>query len=367
LTDVIKGAEPGEAEVSPRESHASPADIQDPRLRREAQKAAIWIGLALLAALVVFFAQPLLVIFGGIVFAAMIDGGSRLLDRVLPIRRGWRILIVLLLTAAFLAWAAYFTGNQIAAQAAEMPALVERQVQRLLDWARGHGFDVDSSDLNGVMNQLATGVGPVTRALGGLLGGLTTLFLIAVLGIYIAVEPKLYERGIAWMLPAEERPYLAETVGRMAFALRRLLAGRLLGMFIEGFATGIALSLYGVPMAALLGLLTGLLAFLPNIGAPVSGALMILVGFSGGTDMGLFCIAVYVTVQTLDSNVIIPMVAKKTVDLAPALVLGAQLIFGVMFGILGLALADPMVAMLKILLERRSERNTEAAAAAANG
>jgi len=65
---------------------------------------------------------------------------------------------------------------------------------------------------------------------------------------------------------------------------------------------------------------------------------MILVGFSGGTDMGLFCIAVYVTVQTLDSNVIIPMVAKKTVDLAPALVLGAQLIFGVMFGILGLAL-----------------------------
>ena len=356
---MIKGAEPGEAEVPAPQSHASPADIQDPRLRREAQKAAIWIGMALLAALVVFFAQPLLVIFGGIVFAAMIDGGARLLGRVLPIRRGWRILIVLLLTAAFLAWAAYFTGNQIAAQAAEMPALVERQVQRMLGWARGHGFDVDAGDLDGVMRQLATGVGPVTRALGGLLGGFATLFLIAVLGIYIAVEPKLYERGIAWMLPADERPYLRETVGRMAFALRRLLAGRLLGMFIEGVATGVALSLYGVPMAALLGLLTGLLAFLPNIGAPVSGALMILVGFSGGTDMGLFCIAVYITVQTLDSNVIIPMVAKKTVDLAPALVLGAQLVFGVMFGILGLALADPLVAMVKILLERRSERTQD--------
>ena len=274
------------------------------------------------------------------------------------------ILIVLLAAAGFLAWAAYFTGNQIAAQAAEMPALIDRQVQALLGWARGHGFDVDAGDLDGVMRQLATGVGPVTRALGGLLGGFATLFLLAVLGIYVAVEPKLYERGIAWMLPADERPYLAETVGRMAFALRRLLAGRLLGMFIEGVATGVALSLYGVPMAALLGLLTGLLAFLPNIGAPISGALMILVGFSGGTDMGLFCIAVYITVQTLDSNVIIPMVAKKTVDLAPALVLGAQLVFGVMFGILGLALADPLVAMVKILLERRSERNTEAAAAA---
>jgi predicted PurR-regulated permease PerM len=56
------------------------------------------------------------------------------------------------------------------------------------------------------------------------------------------------------------------------------------------------------------------------------------------------------------------MVAKKTVDLAPALVLGAQLIMGAMFGILGLALADPLVAMIKIWLERHSLRNAEVAA-----
>ena len=340
---------------------SSPADIHDPRLRREAQKAAIWIGMAALAAMVVFFAQPLLVIFGGIVFAAMIDGGARLLGRALPIGRGWRIAIVLVATALFLVWAAYFTGSQIASQAAEMPAIIERQVGRLLGWARGHGFNVDTGDFNGIMQQMATGVGPVTRALGGLIGFFTTMFLIVVLGIYIAVEPRLYERGIAWMLPVEERPYLAETVNRMASALRRLLAGRLLGMAIEGVATWLALAAYGVPMAALLGLLTGLLAFLPNIGAPISGALMVLVGFSGGTEMGLYCFAVYVVVQVVDSNIIIPMVAKKTVDLAPALVLGAQLIFGVMFGILGLALADPLIALAKILLERRSERNTEAA------
>jgi predicted PurR-regulated permease PerM len=108
----------------------------------------------------------------------------------------------------------------------------------------------------------------------------------------------------------------------------------MLGMVIEGVATWIALAVYGVPMAALLGLLTGLLVFLPNIGAPISGILMILVGFSGGTAMGIYCIIVYVVVQTVDGNVIVPMVAKRTADLAPALVLGAQLIFGVLFGIL---------------------------------
>jgi putative permease len=361
--DQPKEAESAHEEAMERQPvHRGLVDIQDPRLRYEARKAAIWIGMAALAALVVFFAQPLLVIFGGIVFAAMIDGGARLLGRVLPIGRGFRITIVLLLTLAFLVWAVTFAGSQIAQQAAQMPAVVEVQMQRALGWARDHGIEINVGNFQSLAQQMLTGVGPLTRALGGLIGGFTTLFLIVVLGIYIALEPRLYERGVAWMLPAGERKEWSETADRMGYAMRRLLAGRLLGMFIEGVATWLALWAYGVPMAALLGLLTGLLAFLPNIGAPISGALMILVGFSGGTDMGVFCIIVYVVVQTVDSNIIIPMVAKKTVDLAPALVLGAQLLFGVMFGILGLALADPLVAMVKILLERRSARNTAAAA-----
>jgi predicted PurR-regulated permease PerM len=357
-----KAADQAHAKAMARQAvPLGPTDIQDPRLRHEARKAAIWIGMAALAALIVFFAQPLLVIFGGVVFAAMIDGGARLLGRVLPIRRGARIAIVLVATLVFLLWAAAFTGSQIAQQAAEMPAIIELQVQRALAWARGHGVELKVDDFRTMAQQMLTGVGPVTRALGGIIGGLTTLFLLVVLGIYFAIEPRLYQRGVAWMLPGDNSGEWQETAARMGSALRRLLAGRLLGMFIEGVATWLALWVYGVPMAALLGLLTGLLAFLPNIGAPVSGALMILVGFSGGVDMGLYCIAVYVVVQTVDSNIIIPMVAKKTVDLAPAVVLGAQLVMGVMFGILGLALADPMVAMIKILLERRSERNSEAA------
>jgi len=126
---------------------------------------------------------------------------------------------------------------------------------------------------------------------------------------------------------------------------------------VEGVATWLLLAVYGVPMAGLLGLLTGLLAFLPNIGAPISGALMVLVGFSGGVDMGIYCIIVYIVVQVVDGNIIVPMVAKKTADLAPALVLGAQLIMGALFGLLGLILADPLVAMIKVALERQSVRN----------
>jgi len=141
------------------------------------------------------------------------------------------------------------------------------------------------------------------------------------------------------------------------------MAGRLLGMVVEAIFTYIMLAwvapligIGAVPMAALLAILTGLLAFVPNLGAIISGALMVLVGFSGGVEMGIYTIAVYFFVQNFDGYVVIPMIAKKTVDLAPALVLAFQLIMGILFGILGLFLADPLLAMIKVALERRAER-----------
>ncbi len=338
-------------------NQAGPTDISDPLLRAEVKRAGVWIGMAALVALVVLLANPLMVIFGGMVFAAMIDGGARLLGRVLPIARGWRVAIVMLIGVGFIIWVALFAGSQIAAQAAELPNTVKAQTLRSLEWMQGHGFAINAKNFDAVIQQALGGVTEITHAVGGIIGTFTTIFLIIVMGIYFAAEPRLYQRGVAWMLPADRRDYFQGTAHLMGKSLRRLLFGRLVGMSVEGAATWLMLQIYGVPMAALLGLLTGMLAFLPNIGAPISGLLMVLVGFSGSTDMGLYCIAVYLIVHMIDGNIIGPLIAKKTVDLAPAVVLGAQLIMGVLFGILGLALADPMVAMIKVLLEREAERH----------
>ncbi|MBC2665788.1 AI-2E family transporter [Novosphingobium flavum] len=358
--EIDRAAAPhGETPASPITSRAGPTDFAGDDIKGEAKRAAVWIGMAAAVVAAVFMAQPLLVIFAGLVFAAMIDGGARLLGRVLPIGRGWRILIVVLGGFAFLGWTAWFAGSTVASQAAQLPATVETQALRGLGWLEAHGIKVGSGDLKSFVQQALGGVAQLTRVVGGILGGATTLFLVVVLGIYVAAEPRLYQRGLAWMLPMESRAHFHGTAALMGRSLRMLMFGRLIGMTVEGIGTGLALAIYGVPMAGLLGLLTALLAFLPNIGAPISGLIMVLVGFSGGTTMGFYCIAVYVIVQTVDGNLIVPMVAKKTVDLAPALVLGAQLIMGALFGILGLALADPLVAMIKIWLERHSARRAE--------
>lgn len=349
-----------------KDRRVSPTRIADPRLRFEFARAAIWslvVGGIILA---VYIAQPLLVVFGAMVFAAMIDGGARLLGRVLPIGRTWRVAIVILLGILFFAWLGYFAGTTISDEAAQFPAIVERQINQLLIWARAQGFDISQEQLKNHVGAVTSGIGTVTRALGGLFGGLTTIVLILIIGIYVALEPKLYQRGLEWMLPRGKRAHFAGTLEQMAFTLRRLMAGRLLGMVVEGVFTYVMLAYFSrligvgeVPMAALLAILTGLLAFIPNLGAIVSGVLMALVGFAGGVDMGVYTIVVYFFVQNFDGYVIIPMIAKKTVDLAPALVLAAQLVMGLLFGILGIFLADPLLAMLKVALERRADRNLE--------
>ncbi|QJU56661.1 AI-2E family transporter [Sphingomonas sp. AP4-R1] len=348
-----------------REEAPGPTDNSDPLTLREFKRAIVWVAVVVAVLLLWFLSEPLLLIIGGIVVAQMLDGGVRLLGRILPVGRGIRLAIVATLVAAAMVAFLAFAGTQLTGQAQALQSVVTHQLQSWMDWAHERGFLPAGSGVSEIGQQLMGSFGKVTAALGTALGALSSMAMILVLGLFIAMEPRLYERGIAWMLPMANRESFYETTKEMGSTLRRLMAGRLLGMALEGVFVAIALEIVGVPMATLLGILTGLLAFLPNIGAIVSGVLIVLVGFSAGTDTGIWAIVVYVSVQTFDGYVVVPMVARRSVDLPPALVLGCQLLFGALFGILGLALADPMVAMVKVLLEKSSALKAEKAEAAA--
>jgi predicted PurR-regulated permease PerM len=358
-----------EAPAGPHVEERGPTELRDPLVRQELKRAGVWLGLIVAILAVWFLAQPLLLIFAGIVFAAMLDGGTRLLGRVLPIGRGWRLAIVTIAGFAFLAWVLFFAGQTIAEQAETLRTAVTQQANRLLVWGNQLGLVEGGLKLDQLSGQLMGSLGRLTTAVGSAVGAVTSLVLILVIGIFVAVEPRLYERGVAWMLPMRNRGSFYETAAKMGRTLRHLMFGRLIGMFVEGVGTWILLWIGGVPMAALLGILTGLLAFIPNIGAIVSGVLIVLAGFSVSQEAGIWAIGVYLVVQIVDGYLIVPYVARKTVDLAPALVLGAQLLFGALFGIMGLALADPIVAMIKTALEKHShdEAAQEAGAQPAPG
>lgn len=336
-------------------SEPAPNELRDPFVRQELKRATVWLGLAGAIGLAVLLIQPLLIIFGGLVFASMLDGGVRLLRRVLPIGRPWRLLIVVVLTVAFIVGVLYLTGAGITEQVQQLRSTLTTQATRLIDWASQVGIMPGKADLNGLAQQALGSFGKLTSYLGTALGAFASLVMVLVIGLFIAMEPRLYESGLQWLIPRDSRAHFAGTIEQMATTMRRLLAGRLFGMALEGVMTGIALALAGVPMALVLGIITGILAFVPNIGAITSGVLMVAVGFSAGMHTGFWAIAIYVFIQTLDGYVVIPMVARRTVDLPPALTLSMQILAGTLFGVLGLTLADPLTAMIKVALERSSE------------
>jgi len=342
--------------TEPHVERPGPAEFRDPFVRRELAKAAIWLGLALLIVGIVVLAQPLLLIIGGLIFAVFLDGGTRLLGRYLPIPRGWRLLMTIIIGFGFIGWVFYFAGTTIAAQFEALRLVVTAQFGRLIDFVSSLGLMPKAPPQN-IGAQLLGSVGRLTSAVGSVVGAVTSLILMIVIGIFLAAEPRIYDRGIAWMLPVRHRGGFYRIAEHVGFTLRRLLFGRLVGMVFEGVFTWFMLAevsrIVGVgpvPMAALLGLVTGVLAFIPNIGAITSGVLMVAVGFSAGPDTGVYAIFVYFFVQNIDGYLIVPYIARRTVDLPPALVLAMQLLMGALFGILGVLFADPILATMKVVL-----------------
>jgi len=339
----------GPPTTEPHVERPGPAEFRDPLVRREMVKAAVWLGMALAIVGVIVLGQPLLLIVGGAIFAVFLDGGVRLLGRFLPLGRGLRLLLVLLLGFGFIGWVLWFAGTTIGAQFEALRLVVTAQFHRLLEFAASIGL-VAPGRVPSIGTELMGSVGRLTSAVGSVIGAVASVIAMIVIGIFLASEPKLYDRGIAWMLPVRHRAGFYRIAEHAGFTLRRLLFGRLIAMVFEGIFTWFLLTLGQVPMAGLLGLVTGVLAFIPNIGAIVSGVLMIAVGFSSSQAQGVWCIVVYFLVHNIDAYVVVPFVARRTVDLAPAVLLAMQLLMGALFGILGVLFADPILATLKVVL-----------------
>lgn len=343
----------------------SPIEPRSVRSRTTVETALIWIASAAAVWLAWQLAQALLLIFAGIVVAAGLRSAEQLLRRVVNIPHAARLTIIVVTLFGLIIGFIAFAGVALAAQVQELTATIDVQIIRLTELAGKFGIVIEPgrSLLARVPALLDGHFDQVAALVGSAIGGLGALLFAFVFGIYVAADPRLYERGLEWLTPIAARGEMHATLADMATVLRRWVAGRLLTMGIEGGFIFIGLSIVGVPLAGLLALVSGLLAFIPNLGAMISGALIVAVGFSVGPTEGLWAVGIYLAVQLIEGNVLTPLIEKRAVDLAPAVVLAAQLLFGILFGVLGVALADPIVALAKVALVRRSKpAGTEAAA-----
>jgi predicted PurR-regulated permease PerM len=172
-----------------------------------------------------------------------------------------------------------------------------------------------------------------------------------ILAVYLAIEPELYVEGLARMLPPRRRARGREVIQAVAHALRWWLVGRVVSMLAVGVLTALALAIAGIPAALALGVLAGMLSFVPYIGPIASVVPALLATIPGWPWQPLWVLVIYSGVQFLEGNFITPLVQKRAVAMPPVVLLTAQIAFGLLFGLMGVFLATPLAVAAMVLVQ----------------
>ena len=188
--------------------------------------------------------------------------------------------------------------------------------------------------------------------------------VILVATIFAVLQPAPLVNGFVALFPASRRVRVREILDKMYKAIQRWILGQLVSMVVIGALFTIALFLIGVPFALLLGLLSGLLAFVPFIGPLISIIPPILLALVENPISALFVVLAYLVVQGIESNLIHPVVMSRAVSLHPAVIIFALLTMGTLFGVVGIVLAVPLAAALAVLvrelwIKRMDEQGTD--------
>jgi predicted PurR-regulated permease PerM len=206
------------------------------------------------------------------------------------------------------------------------------------------GADSTSSFRQRIQSQL----GGITRYLFPFLhstiAALAGVLLIIFMAIYIAADPALYHRGLMKMFPRRHRSRVGEVLSAIAAALRKWLVTQLIAMATIGAVTTIVLLVLRVKAAFALGVIAGLLEFVPTIGPILSAVPAIAMAFLDSPEKALSVAVAYFGIQFMENHLLIPLLMKGGMDLPPALTILAQALMALLFGFLGLMCAVPLLA-----------------------
>jgi len=306
-------------------------------------------GLALAAFLVWRLADVLLLAFGAALLATLLRVIADFIGQHTHLPRKAAYGAALVLVLALIGGAALLLGAQVSAQASALAERLPASLHALETWLREQGW------LAPLMDELSARTAGMASRIGSLaLTGadvVVALLLVLFGGIYFGAEPRLYRDGIVRLFPAHDRERVARALGLSAYAMRRWLLSQFVDMVVVGALTGLGLYFAGVPSPLALGLITGLSAFVPYVGAIVAGALAVVVAFGERPELALWALGIYVVVQQIEGHLILPFVQRWAIALPPALALFAVVGMGYVLGPLGIIFAAPLAVVLYELVK----------------
>ena len=190
------------------------------------------------------------------------------------------------------------------------------------------------------------------RLLSTSFGLLASSFLVVFMGCFGALDPVTYRRGLISLVSPRHREWAAEVWAELSTSLWRWTLGRLFSMAVVGTSTAAILWALDVPLPVLVGLVTALLTFIPNLGPTIALALALLLALPRGMNTVGLVFVLYSTMQFLETNVLTPIVQRRQVSVPPGLLLATQLLIGSQIGFLGLIVATPVLVVTMILVRR---------------
>jgi predicted PurR-regulated permease PerM len=208
-------------------------------------------------------------------------------------------------------------------------------------------------------------VSQTLKLLLGTVSAVGNFFIVLFLGLAFAAQPDVYRRGLLFMAPARHRARATVIVDRISETLERWLMAQLLTMAAVFLVTWIGLMLIGIQSAFILGIQAGLLAFIPTVGALIAGLIVVLASLASGWVAAASALVLFLGVHALESYVLTPIIQRQALEIPPATLFAFQILLGVVFGIWGLALALPLIAIAKVMIEhfKAAEAPLEAIAA----
>lgn len=344
--------------ASATEPHAASAvrsaEGADDSATYRGHRAATWLMLLVGLVVLYYVGRVLLLAFAGTLLAVLLNGVSQWIADRTGLSYGWSLaLVVITLLVAFglAVWRLQAVVTEQVQQFSEaLPQSIESLRGRLEQAGMGGMLPTKMPTPADVAQQPGMW-GRLTGLASGTLAAGVELLVILFVGLYGAVEPRLYQRGVRHLVPKPRRERADQVLCVLGSTLRWWSVAMLASMAIVGTAIGVGLGLLGIEMALLLGIIAALLELIPNFGPIIAAVPAILIASSQSSQLALYVVLLFVIVQFAESYLVVPLVQRQTVHTPPALVILAIVLMGTLAGALGALLATPLIAVAIVLVK----------------
>jgi predicted PurR-regulated permease PerM len=298
------------------------------------------------------------IIFVSLLLAALIEPFASFCSKY-KIPRSLSVLFIYLIILTILAFSIVLLIPPLLDQTQELVrkfsvlyGVIGGYVAKFQTFSLEHGFGQNvTTSLQGFQEQFATTLYGLFSTISGFFGGIVSLIIVLVLTFYLVVEEDGAKRFFTYLAPIEYQPFFTSLFGKMQKKIGLWLRGQLLLAFLVGILVYIGLRILGIPYALLLALLSGLFEIVPYAGPIFATIPALIIGFSVSPFSGFLVLILYLVIQQLENNLLVPKVMQHVTGIHPVISIVALLVGIQLGGVVGAILAIPVATMLGVIIQ----------------